>query len=643
MSWATGNELIDSRESFEYGETWKSDGDGKVTSYLPPGSYTLTIERFGYERQEVPASVAEGAFVTVNAKLTPKVTGSVAGVATNASTGKPLSGVTVALAGHDLSTLTNKQGQYTLEGVPVGDEHRLRASLSGMHTESINNVIVTNHSKATKLDFALDPLPRVLVLGDATGRSTELLKTQELVVEALDSLPESNLEMLADYDSVIWDDPGEVSRETLTKAIEITDKAGTGIVWLDLGSSNTSGIALLHSTFASPQTRTTQDTPTAPGEKQLPITSTGYRITDTTNHPLFASGSLFTGSLIEGSFITQDAKSTNDVFWASVSDIQSETAISLAETVTTVVSGDVMSPKPRGTGIAVDERAGNRYVYLALHGSHPATDARAWSAEGKQVFVNAATWAASSEHNEEPSKPKPVVPEPPVTTPGEGGSRVPTAPAPKPTAKAPGAASNDTVDLPAIVNQQQAGQQTNQKTTASGTLRAPSAQATPRPEKTPEPPVAAGNLLTAANAGGVTLRLEDGIAHVTIPDSRPGDWFFLHVYPSKTPVDWIRVNDEGELRVDISSLSDGEYQFAFTGSDESFVGWVTLKLGNPTAEEPERDTLTDAATVVPATIPPAGFSLSTTELLMLLGAAVLLLGAAGIVLFGLRKPAVAEQ
>lgn len=636
VSWATDHKPIGKRENAEYGETWSTDESGTVTSYLPPGSYTLTVDRFGYEQQTVATSVTEGSFVELETQLSPKVTGSVAGAVTDASTGKPLPGVTVALAGHDLKTLTDDRGAYTLAGVPVGETHRLRASLEGMHTETVSDITVTNHDEPTRLDFQLNALPHVLVLGDATGRSAQLLATQELVVDSADVLPEP-LETLTDYDVVVWDDPGKVSREKITKAIEVTDKAGTGIVWLDLGSSDTSGLAVLHDTFASPKKRTTQTDET--------VYSIGYQIIKQPDHPLFNSGSIFTGSLINRSLITQDANPTSDSFWASFEELQSKTAVVLADTVTLVEGDSAKFQKARGAGIAVDERAGNRHVYLALHASHAAVDARTWSAEGKQVFANAVTWAASSKVNT-PSpkpKPKPEVPVPPVVTPGDGGSRVPTTTAPNPTSPKPGANAPGAVQLPPLANQQQgAQQQAAKKGGAAGSLRAPSAQATPKPEKKPEPPVAAENLLTKANAGGITMRLEEGIAHITIPDSKPGDWFFLHVYPSKTPVDWIRVNDDGELRVDISSLSDGEYQFAFTSSDEQFVGWVTLQLGEPVAEEAEQEEHTDPATIVPATIPPAGFSLSTTELLMLLGAAVLLLGAAGVVLFGLRKPAVPE-
>ena len=146
--------------------------------------------------------------------------------------------------------------------------------------------------------------------------------------------------------------------------------------------------------------------------------------------------------------------------------------------------------------------------------------------------------------------------------------------------------------------------------------------------------------MIAGNSGDITVRIKDGIAHVKIPDAKPGDWFFLYVYPGEVAVDWIRVNDDGELRIDVASLPDGTYKFAFTSGDGTFVGWVEVVAGDggnkATAEQAISNQATDTADAPSATT--SGFALSFGEQAMLLGCAIVLLAAAGVVILAVRKP-----
>ena len=611
----------------ERGETWRSDADGRVASHLGPGDYTLTLERFGYATTRAEATVAEGRFTELAVPLQRLETGTVTGTVTDESTERPLAGVTVSLVGEDRSVTTDARGAYRLEEVPAG-EHRFRAALEGKHTATSETATVLAAADApTRVDFTMSDLPRALVLGEATGRSAELLAGHDIVTTSSRTLP-ADLQTLADVDVVIWDDPGAVSAETLQRVIDVTDRAGTGVVWLDLGSSDTSGIAALAEHRKDPAQRhafTGTD-----------VTETGYRIWTREEHPVLASGDIYTGTLGYGSIVPQSTAPEGDRFYAAFSDLASPTAEVLAATRTLTPTANGVVPEEHGAGIAVDERAGNRHAYLALHGTHPAVDARSWSAQGQQIFVNAVGWAAGSDRNEPPKQPPPETPDPPVVTPGEGGNRGPGASggaggtSPTGGGGAPLAAAS----APAT-----SGAGGGQSGGSGGSSRAPAKQSVPKPEFTPDPPVAGENQLTAKNAGGVTVRVKDGIAFVKIPDSEPGDWFFLYVYPSRTAVDWIRVNDDGELRIDVSTLDDGTYRFAFTDPDEEFVGWVEVEIGSGADAESAGAGVNDPATAIPDAAVPGGLQLSTAELLMLLGAALLLLTAAGVVLLGLRAPA----
>ncbi|MGO1849619.1 S8 family serine peptidase [Microbacterium sp.] len=596
-------------------ETWVSDEDGRVSSHLTPGTYTLTFERFGYATASHELVVPETGFESLTVELTPLETGSVRGTATDATTGDPLPGVTVSLVGQDLATITADDGTYQLDDVPEG-EHRFRAARDDMYTATSDTAdVLAAEDAPTIVDFTLSDLPRVLVLGEATGRSTELLATQELVVER-QATPPSDPSRLTAYNAVVWDDPGEISADGLQHVIDATDAAGTGIVWLDLGSSSTSGIASLATRAGDPESRTIGS--------GADLSETGYRIWGDGKHPLFESGDIFTGGLSTGSMIVQDARDGLDKFWAAFDQqMLGEGAQVLATSITKTPDGKGgQSITERGAGIAVDERDGNRHAYLALHGTHAASDARNWSAAGRQIFVNAVQWVAESSKNTPPKQPPPEIPQPPIEPPGDGGDRGQQS-------------GGSNAPAPAA---QQSGSGGSGSSGDGASSRAPASQATPKPKFKPDPPVAGENQLTAANAGGITIRVRNGIAYVKIPDSEPGDWFFLHVYPSKTPVDWIRVNDDGELRIDVSTLDDGTFRFAFTDPDEKFVGWVEVEIGSGGGNSAETVSITDPATQLP-TVGQGGFELTTAELLMLLGAALLLLTAAGVVLLGLRNPA----
>lgn len=617
----------------EHGETWLSDGNGQVRASLPAGAYTLGFSAFGYAGATREIEVSDAGFGSLELALDPLTTGSVSGTVVSAGSGAPLPGVLVSLAGAGLSATTDASGAYRITGVPVG-AHRFRAALDAHATATSPSAEVLPVADAdTVVDFRLSPLPTVLVLGDQTGRTVELLNGQDLVATGMDELP-ADPRALGAYDAVVWDDPGAVDAPRLTAAIEAADAAGTGIVWLDLGATETSGIASLQARTGSPKQRT--------GGVDATALATGYRIWAEADHPLFAPGNIATGELIQGSMVLQDTRRDAEKFVSSFDGLTSGTARVLAHTITREQDGAEVRVDDHGPGIAVDEREGARHAYLALHGSHAASDARTWSAAGQQILVNAANWVAGSavQLPEEPEQPEPKPPVTP-TKPVNPGTKPPVTPGgelPKPS---PGTTDPE---QPTVLGSLPAAAPAGSGSgSGSGSLRAPSAQATPKPEFTPKAPVATQNLLTSANAGGVTVRVADGIAHLTVPESAPGDWFYLHVYPSKTAVDWIRVNDSGELRIDVTSLRDGSYRFALTDVERRLAGWTEVRIGTGNSAPTAERALTDVATPIPAAVVDPGFRLTPTEQLMLLGAALLLLAAAGVVLLGLRTPAGAGQ
>src|SRR5690606_10740969 len=77
-----------------------------------------------------------------------EATGRITGVVTDSTTGQPLSAVSVAVEGTRLGGLTNAEGRYTIERVPVGT-HTLQTRRIGYSPRNIPGVSVTAGETAT--------------------------------------------------------------------------------------------------------------------------------------------------------------------------------------------------------------------------------------------------------------------------------------------------------------------------------------------------------------------------------------------------------------------------------------------------------------------------------------------------------------
>ncbi|MGO1661761.1 MAG: S8 family serine peptidase [Canibacter sp.] len=613
-----------------HGETWTTTETGEFTARVAPGEYAFTFTRFGFETPDaVHVTVPESGFVDLTAEMVAITTGTVSGTITDAASGEAVADATVTLMRQGTTATTNHDGVYTFEKLPIGS-YEFKAEADGMRAE-ISDTAAVQRAQTTTVDFKLSPLKRVIVLGGPDTRTADLLNDNDFVTEFSETVPDN----LGEYDVVVWDAPKGVDEATLNEAIATTDDAGTGIIWLDLGDSAESGIAKLSELANNPADRV--------GNSGRNVKSTAYEI-EQPDHEIFAPGFVSPNPVSAGSTpeVTQTSNLSGRGFYASFGELTGENVQIIGKTVAYVPATDGACGEDQtlvnddtcrieaGNGIAVDERDNNRYTYLALNGSHQALSSREWTSDAIQVFLNAVNWTAAHPTDEE-ENPGSDIDEPNEPEEPKPGTIDPS-PGPDPSRNQPrgsAAAQNPTLTGSAPATQ-----------TTSTTRKAPGAQTTPKPETQPKAPVTNPAQLIAGNSGDIKVRVEDGIAHVTIPDSEPGDWFFLHVYPGEVAVDWIRVNDDGELRIDISSLPDGTYKFAFTSEDGAFVGWVEVVAGDggtkASAEQTISNQVQESAEAAPATT--GGFQLSFAEQAMLLGCAILLLAAAGVVILAMRKP-----
>ena len=86
--------------------------------------------------------------------VAPVVTGSIAGVVTDAKTGQPLIHASVSIEGTEVSTQTGNRGQYVLVGVPAG---RVTVQATSYGYASNTQAIQVNGDGVARLDFALTP------------------------------------------------------------------------------------------------------------------------------------------------------------------------------------------------------------------------------------------------------------------------------------------------------------------------------------------------------------------------------------------------------------------------------------------------------------------------------------------------------
>jgi len=87
-------------------------------------------------------------------------TGSIEGKVLDQSSEKPLLGVTVVVLGTTLGSITNENGEFKINNVPIGG-HQVRASLLGYKTITKSDVIV-NSARPVTIDFTLRENPIVL-------------------------------------------------------------------------------------------------------------------------------------------------------------------------------------------------------------------------------------------------------------------------------------------------------------------------------------------------------------------------------------------------------------------------------------------------------------------------------------------------
>ncbi len=143
----------------------ESDGGGQYRITLPPGSYNLTVSRFGYLPETVTGlTVAPETWVDRDFLLSPSPRSNITGTATNSVSGIAIPNVKVEITGIPVTIRanTNENGAYVLTKVPEGT-YDLLATSPYFQDTPVPGVDVTGGTDSI-VNFAMDPLPGVQVV-----------------------------------------------------------------------------------------------------------------------------------------------------------------------------------------------------------------------------------------------------------------------------------------------------------------------------------------------------------------------------------------------------------------------------------------------------------------------------------------------
>lgn len=125
--------------------------DGRYSSTLPVGSYSVTASTFGYGTGTGSATITEGQTSTLDFALTRVTNGNVTGVVRNEA-GAPVANATVEILGTPIApTQTAADGSYSFANVPVGT-YQAKASAGGCYDQQTQALNVAGN---TALDFVI--------------------------------------------------------------------------------------------------------------------------------------------------------------------------------------------------------------------------------------------------------------------------------------------------------------------------------------------------------------------------------------------------------------------------------------------------------------------------------------------------------
>ncbi|WP_153392994.1 S8 family serine peptidase [Ornithinicoccus halotolerans] len=344
--------------------------DGTFTVRLEPGSYDLQAEAFGYEAGTVEdVEVTEETFTEVALELAPAPRGDIAGSVTFVESGDGVPGATVEVLDVPVTfaDTTAEDGSYTISEVPEGS-YTVAVDRAGFSNPAPAQVTVVAGETVT-LDFELDPAPQtVAAIGRYADHYADHLAPYGYEV---DTFTWNQIDQVTDYSTIITaygttSDTTQAEWDAFTAA---TDANGTGVVFTDHAFGTGNGIPKLEMFTGQPES-------TGGSSGGGGAATSFYEVT--VEHPILA------GYQVGDRIPLDDSDQAKWIAWFG--DYSGDGR----EVLATMGRDD--ATEIHGNGIAVQERANNRYALLSTHGVSATRDPSDWTEQATMVFLNAMGW-----------------------------------------------------------------------------------------------------------------------------------------------------------------------------------------------------------------------------------------------------------
>ncbi len=337
-------------------EAVTATGDG-YELLLDPGEYTLRVSAIGYVTEEHDVTVVAGETVDLDAELADSGLGTLAGTVSSGGTG--VEGATVTLAGTELSTTTDADGEYVLDGA-AGGTYTVEVTADGYLPLTRDDVEVAD-GETTTLDLELESAPSVVVLGDRQGILTGFLNDRSIPTTEADW---SVTEDLADVDVAIVQDPSDIPPEEFRQRLAAFDDAGVSLIWPATNfSSYSNGIHLLSEYTGVPETI----------NRMGGFNGEQIELHDLADHPIFAG-------------------IDSDPVWVFNAEAEGPwfggySGIPLAQVAEA-------GSDPAGVGLSYEPRTTESVdLFMSGFAASFRNGPDTWTPEAEQIFVNAVRWA----------------------------------------------------------------------------------------------------------------------------------------------------------------------------------------------------------------------------------------------------------
>ncbi len=193
--------------------TFITNGSGRYTAALAPGSYAVQVHPFGFEPFTTsvrPVLVNQTTIQDV--RLTRKPFGTIQGTVRDAVSGQPQANITIAATGTPVTAVSDQNGRYALT-LPTA-QYKLTAARNGYQIGRAT--VLPSAGSSSQVDFALTPTDSILFVDAGEWLFDSQIDIYRNALTALNytfdtwpihdpffGIPDD----LTPYDIVIWSDP----------------------------------------------------------------------------------------------------------------------------------------------------------------------------------------------------------------------------------------------------------------------------------------------------------------------------------------------------------------------------------------------------------------------------------------------------